>query len=93
MRDGLIELIKQARCAKECIGMNDIEVCKATCQTYTTCGIIADYLLKNDVKPVVRCKDCKYRDELCMCCHPRHEGILPLAYPLDFCSYGERSDT
>lgn len=41
---------------------------------------------------VVRCKDCKYRTENGNCGHPRHHGILPSAYPCDFCSYGERRD-
>ena len=45
---------------------------------------------KADFVEVVRCKDCRYRDEMCMCSHPKQEGILPLTYPLDFCSYGER---
>ena len=62
MRDRLIELIKKARCAKECMGMNDIEVCKVTCQTYTTCGIIADYLLENGViVPPCKVGDTVYR--------------------------------
>ena len=38
---------------------------------------------------VTRCKDCKYRTENGNCGHPRHNGILPSAYPYDFCSYGE----
>lgn len=42
-----------------------------------------------DVVPVVRCKDCKHRTEAGNCGHPRHHGILPSAYPYDFCSYGE----
>ena len=50
-------------------------------------------LLKNapaaDVAEVVRCKDCKHRTEAGNCGHPRHHGILPSAYPYDFCSYGE----
>ena len=41
-----------------------------------------------DVTPVVRCKDCKRRTENGNCGHPRHHGILPSAYPYDFCSYG-----
>ena len=45
-----------------------------------------------DVAPVVRCKDCKHRSESGNCGHPRHHGILPSAYPYDFCSYGERRD-
>ena len=43
-----------------------------------------------DVAEVVRCKDCKHRTESGNCGHPRHHGILPSAYPYDFCSYGER---
>ena len=45
-----------------------------------------------DVAEVVRCKDCKHRTEAGNCGHPRHHGILPSAYPYDFCSYGERKD-
>lgn len=39
---------------------------------------------------VVRCKDCKHRTNMGNCGHPRQHGILPTAYPYDFCSYGER---
>ena len=50
-------------------------------------------LLKNapaaDVAEVVRCKDCKHRTEYGNCGHPRQKGVLPSAYPFDFCSYGE----
>ena len=42
-----------------------------------------------DVAEVVRCKDCKHRTEAGNCGHPRHNGILPSAYPYDFCSYGD----
>lgn len=42
-----------------------------------------------DVAPVVRCKDCKHRTEYGNCGHPRQKGVLPSAYPFDFCSYGE----
>ena len=42
-----------------------------------------------DVAEVVRCKDCNHRTEAGNCGHPRHHGILPSAYPYDFCSYGE----
>lgn len=45
-----------------------------------------------DVAPVVHCKDCAYRTEMGNCGHPRHHGILPSAYPYDFCSYGARKD-
>ena len=45
-----------------------------------------------DAVIVTRCKDCKYRTEFGNCGHPRHQGILPSAYPFDFCSYGERKE-
>ena len=45
-----------------------------------------------DVAPVVHCKDCAHRTEMGNCGHPRHHGILPSAYPYDFCSYGARMD-
>ncbi len=45
-----------------------------------------------DVVPVVKCQDCKHRTESGNCGHPRHHGILPSAYPYDFCSYGERKE-
>ncbi len=45
-----------------------------------------------DVAEVVRCKGCKHRTEAGNCGHPRHHGILPSAYPYDFCSYGERRE-
>lgn len=41
-----------------------------------------------DVAPVVHCKDCAHRTEMGNCGHPRYHGILPPAYPYDFCSYG-----
>ena len=43
-----------------------------------------------DVAEVVRCKDCKHRTEYGNCGHPRQKGVLPSAYPYDFCSYGDR---
>ena len=42
-----------------------------------------------DVVEVVRCKDCKHRTKYGNCGHPRQKGVLPSAYPFDFCSYGE----
>lgn len=42
---------------------------------------------------VTRCKDCKYRTEFGNCGHLRQHGILPVAYPYDFCSYGEPKET
>ena len=42
-----------------------------------------------DVVPVVRCKDRKHRTEFGNCGHPRQKGVLPSAYPFDFCNYGD----
>ena len=57
---------------------------------------IIDYLdgapTINDAEIVVRCKGCEHRTENGNCGHPRHHGILPSAYPYDFCSYGERRE-
>ena len=73
------------------------EQCR-TCSDIGLCGncavLVAVKLLEKvpaaDVAPVVRCKGCKYRTENGNCGHPRHHGILPSAYPHDFCSYGEK---
>jgi len=43
-----------------------------------------------DAAPVVHCKDCAHRTEMGNCGHPRYHGILPSAYPYDFCSYGAK---
>ena len=45
-----------------------------------------------DAVIVTWCKDCKYRTEFGYCGDQRQHGILPIAYPYDFCSYGERKD-
>ena len=57
--------------------------------------VVADYLLDNDVVPVVRCKDCV---NYCGFEHCKN-GICDVdsvskraVYPDDFCSYGERKD-
>ena len=49
----------------------------------------ADYLLKNDVEPVVRCRDCEYwKNNDC-----RKDIALVSPNENDYCSYGKRSDT
>lgn len=55
--------------------------------------VVADYLLDNDVFPIVRCKDCKHRKPDIMCddytaCEYR-QTVMPNS---GFCSYGERED-
>ena len=47
---------------------------------------LADYLLDNDVVPVVRCKDCTQYNGHRYC---RYTELIVLDN--DFCSYGERS--
>lgn len=72
------------------------EQCK-TCSDIGLCGncavLVAVKLLEKvpaaDVAPMVRCKDCKHRTEFGNCGHPRQKGVLPSAYPFDFCNYGE----
>ena len=53
---------------------------------------VLDYAPTVDAVVVTRCKDCKHRTETGNCGHPRHHGILPSAYPYDFCNYGERRE-
>ena len=55
---------------------------------------VADYLLDNDVVPVVRCKDCKHFGGHGAChCHAADENGTPIfVREEDFCSYGERKD-
>lgn len=60
--------------------------------TWTTAICVLHDLPAADVAPVVHCKDCAHRTEMGNCGHPRHHGILPSAYPYDFCSYGARMD-
>lgn len=49
---------------------------------------LVDSIPTVDAAPVVHCKDCAHRTEMGNCGHPRYHGILPSAYPYDFCSYG-----
>lgn len=51
--------------------------------------VVADYLLDNDVVPVVRCKYCTVPHNSWTGC-PKLNGLVP---PPDFyCAYGERKD-
>lgn len=74
--------------------LKDFESCNAA-NPHWTPQRVKTLLLRQpaaDVAEVVRCKDCKHRTEAGNCGHPRHHGILPSAYPYDFCSYGERRE-
>ena len=66
-----------------------LEITTRTCGDYATAFSEIRKLPAADVAEVVHCKGCKHRTENGNCGHPRHRGILPSAYPYDFCSYGE----
>jgi hypothetical protein len=53
----------------------------------------ADWLIANDVVPVVRCKECKYCDtENGHCDHPMGTTLPLPRKQNDICSYGERRE-
>ena len=55
--------------------------------------VVADYLLDNDVLPVVRCKDCKRGKPATICDDFTACEYLETVMPNSgFCSYGERKD-
>ena len=53
---------------------------------------VADYLLDNDVVPVVRCKDCMHRYTASSGVIFCTQHITVSAEDDDFCSYGERRE-
>lgn len=59
-------------------------------EDFERCNDVLDYAPTVDAVVVTRCKDCKHRTEYGNCGHPRQKGVLPSAYPYDFCSYGDR---
>lgn len=55
--------------------------------------VVADYLLDNDVFPIVRCKDCKRGKPDTICYDYTACEYLETVMPNSgFCSYGERKD-
>lgn len=61
---------------------------------------VADYLLDNDVRPVVRCKNCIYAEKhdgrryvkgtiLCTCPDIMRDGEPAAMWETDFCAYGD----
>lgn len=82
-REAAVKYIKSEQC-RTC---SDIGLC-GNCAVLVAVKLLAK-VPAADVAEVVRCKDCKHRTEAGNCGHPRHHGILPSAYPYDFCSYGE----
>ena len=84
-REKTLELLKS-------LSSRDYRRKKGTIQDAIKMISYAVYTPAADVAPVVHCKDCAHRTEMGNCGHPRHHGILPSAYPYDFCSYGERNE-
>ena len=54
--------------------------------------VVADFLLDNDVLPVVRCKDCKRGKPVTICDYTACEYLETVMPNSGFCSYGERKD-
>lgn len=52
-------------------------------------AVVADFLLDNDVVPVVRCRNCEYRRDRLYC---RKFEPPRIVTGLDFCSYGDREE-
>ena len=78
MRDRLVELLNV-------VGDSNI--------TDNEVKIVADYLLTNDVVPVVRCKDCKWLYKPSLLCTHKRNRVFNTGIKRDFncyCSYGER---
>lgn len=90
-RERLIKLIEDGSCS-----YLSTEKCKnLMCECRTCCEqVLADYLLKNGVVEVVRCKDCKYFIDREGKCYGQdilaEEGYDCYKNENDFCSYGER---
>ena len=79
MRDRLVELLNVA------VGDSNI--------TDNEVKIVADYLLTNDVVPVVRCKDCKWLYKPSLLCTHKRNRVFNTGIKRDFncyCNYGER---
>ena len=86
MRDRLMELLKKADKNAEMKFITDYE--DAILDN-------AEYLIANDVVPVVRCKDCKHcrKDAFFDYCDKYSRPFDKLYVEKDhFCSYGERKE-
>ena len=103
MRERFIRLLIDANNHRitKCLSHEKCDTCQnrdsyaGECQT----PFMADYLIANDVVPVVRCKDCKHYDntEGIQWCHLNSKflkyGTDWHSFPEDgFCSYGEMKD-
>lgn len=65
------------------------ESCGGGCENTEKCewrdGVV-DAIPAADVRPVVRCRDCKYNTGTKKCLHP--DSIIRVPADDDFCSYG-----
>lgn len=81
------------------------DVLKRICQDYndSLSPEIIDYIPTVDAVPVVRCRDCKYSEDLdgnlekiyidgCMRCARQRGDALNVVAPDEYCSEGERED-
>ena len=93
MKDRLIDLLINADVydSYECKLCTKEDYCD-----YCNAEKLADHLIKNGVVPVVRCCDCKHRqenpdiDNTCYLTCNKTYGIQGTIEPDDYCSYGER---
>lgn len=88
IRERLIELIRQSHCVDVWDYWNDELKQPNPIET------LADHLIKNDVVPVVRCKDCKHRYAPTRCAL-WYGTVNDQEYFVErgedfYCSYGER---
>lgn len=106
-REKLIELLDEA-CPRPYCSVPDMncDICDYNHPKWHCVDLrVADYLIANDVVPVVRCKDCRHRGEGCCPMYYEEEiewdddGYTEVDYvPCDrtmddgFCDRGERKD-
>ena len=64
-----------------------LEIVKRTSGDYATAFSKIRSLPMSDVVSVVRCRDCKYREDRLYC---RRNKAPVIVTNMDFCSYGER---
>ena len=81
-RDRLIDLIRQSHCVEVWDYWND------DFKEPDPVEELADHIIKNDVVPVVRCKDCKHL-MFSDCYGECSRGYMGIVSPDDYCSYGE----
>ena len=87
-KERLVELIQNYDCMSEAyVICDECGGCTETCIINEKISPLADYLIANNVMPVIRCKDCKYfkYDDYCDQDKMEHSRCRKE----DFCSYAE----